>query len=121
VLISLLTAFAAVPAAQAHGFCTQWYTVQRGDTLFRLALRFGTSVAHLQSLNGIINANRIFAGQLLCVSTSSSGGNVYIVQRGDTLSRIARRFGVNLFTLANFNGITNINLIYAGQRLLIPV
>lgn len=47
-------------------------------------------------------------------------GQVYVVQRGDTLFRIARRFGVNLYTLAAANGITNVNRIYVGQRLVIP-
>lgn len=49
-----------------------------------------------------------------------TSGQIYVVQRGDTLFRIARRFGVNLYALAAVNGITNINRIYAGQRLLIP-
>ena len=121
-LLGLLSAFAAVPAAQASGYCTQWHTVQRGQNLFRIALAYGTTVGHLQSLNGIINANRIYAGQVLCVGTSGyPGGNVYIVKYGDTLGRIARYYGINLYTLANYNGITNVNRIYAGQRLLIPV
>ena len=42
-----------------------------------------------------------------------------MVQRGDTLFRIARRFGVNLFALAAVNGIVNVNRIFAGQRLVI--
>ena len=122
VLVGLLSAFAAVPAAQASGYCTQWHTVLRGQNLFRIALTYGTTVGHLQSLNGIINANRIYAGQVLCVGTSGyPGGNVYIVKYGDTLGRIARYYGINLYTLANYNGITNVNRIYAGQRLLIPV
>ncbi len=122
VLLSLLSAFVAVPATQASGYCTQYHTVLRGQNLFRIALNYGTSVAHLQSLNGIANANRIYAGQVLCVSTSGGGtGSVYIVKYGDTLGRIARAYGINLYTLANYNGITNVNRIYAGQRLLIPV
>lgn len=120
ILMSLLSAFAAVPAAQASGYCTQWHTVQWGENLFRISLRYGTTVAHLQSLNGITNANRIYAGQLLCVSQSTSGGTRYVVQYGDTLARIARRYGVNLYTLASYNNIRNINLIYAGQTLFIP-
>lgn len=122
VLVGLLSAFASVPAAQASGYCTQWHTVLRGENLFRIALRYGTTVGHLQSLNGIPNANRIYAGQVLCVGTGGGtpGGTVYIVKYGDTLGRIARYFGINLYTLANYNGITNVNRIYAGQRLIIP-
>ncbi|PJF29637.1 MAG: hypothetical protein CUN52_07380 [Phototrophicales bacterium] len=47
-------------------------------------------------------------------------GNVYTVQRGDTLSRIARRCGVTLDALATANGIVNRNRIFVGQRLIIP-
>ena len=45
---------------------------------------------------------------------------VYVVQRGDTLSRIAARYGVSVGALAAANGIRNANLVYTGQRLLIP-
>ena len=45
---------------------------------------------------------------------------VYVVQRGDTLSRIAARYGVSVGALAAANGIRNVNLVYTGQRLLIP-
>lgn len=45
---------------------------------------------------------------------------VYVVQRGDTLARIAARYGVSVSALATANGIRNPNLIYTGQRLVIP-
>jgi LysM repeat protein len=47
-------------------------------------------------------------------------GGVHIVQRGETLSQIARRYGVSTTALAQANGISNPNFIYAGQRLAIP-
>ena len=46
---------------------------------------------------------------------------IYIVKRGDTLSQIARRFGVSIRTLMRINHIRNADRIYAGQRLRIPV
>ena len=45
--------------------------------------------------------------------------NYYYVHRGDTLSSIAWRYGVSVWQLARWNGIRNINCIYAGQRLVI--
>lgn len=53
-------------------------------------------------------------------STRPQSGQYYIVRWGDTLSGISRRYNVNLFTLAAINGIYNLDLIYAGQRLTIP-
>ena len=121
VLLSMLAAL--VPAASASsGFCTQFHWVQQGETLFRIALRYGTTVSHLAWLNGIFNPNRIFAGQRLCVSQGQAPGpgGTYVVQRGDTLFRISQRFGVNMWVLAQRNNILNLNRIYAGQTLFIP-
>ena len=47
-------------------------------------------------------------------------GGVHVVQRGETLSQIARRYGVSMTALAQANGISNPNFIYSGQRLTIP-
>ncbi len=52
--------------------------------------------------------------------SAPAGPRVHVVRRGETLSAIAQRYGVNVFTLAAANGIVNINRIYAGQRLVIP-
>jgi uncharacterized protein YraI len=48
------------------------------------------------------------------------GARVHVVAPGETLSGIAARYGVNLYTLAQRNGIANLNIIYSGQRLSIP-
>lgn len=48
------------------------------------------------------------------------GGTVHVVQRGETLSQIARTYGVSMTALAQTNGIRNPNFIYVGQRLTIP-
>lgn len=49
-----------------------------------------------------------------------AGPRIHVVRAGEILSNIAQRYGVNLYTLAAANGITNVNRIYAGQRLVIP-
>ncbi|MGQ9793351.1 MAG: LysM peptidoglycan-binding domain-containing protein [Anaerolineae bacterium] len=103
------------------------YVVQRGDTLYSIARRFGVSIWQLASLNNIPNINLIYVGQVLTIPapgpTPPGPGPMptqYVVQFGDTLFSIARRFGVSLWQLASYNNIPNPNYIRAGQVLLIP-
>jgi len=109
------------------------YIVQRGDTLWSIARRHGTTMAAIAAANGIVNYSRIYAGQSLIIPGGSASlpvsptaqppgpsGGVYVVQRGDTLSGIAVRFGTTTAALAAANGITNYSRIYTGQVLRIP-
>jgi LysM repeat protein len=100
------------------------HVVQPGENLFRIALRYGTTVSALAAANHIANPNKIYVGQRLVIVHGGgpvySGKTIYVVRRGDTLSGIAFRFGVNMWTLASVNGLRNVNCIYAGQRLVIP-
>lgn len=121
ILLLSLIALALPTTALAGPHCAQWHYVQRGENLFRIALRYGTSVSYLSQLNGISDPSRIYAGQALCIVPPGPSGTSYVVQRGDTLFKIARHFGVNLYSLAQANNIWNINRIYAGQTLYIPI
>lgn len=101
---------------------TKKITIQRGDTLTGIASKYNTTVAELVRLNNIPNPNLIYAGNTLLVPTNgeSSGNNeIYTVKRGDTLSEIALRYNTTVSEIANDNGITNVNLIYPGQKLII--
>ncbi len=113
----------AAPAATAGGSgCGQFYTVRWGDTLYRIAVRFGTSVSALMRLNGFTDPNRITAGQTICVKPGGSipWGFLYTVRPGETLYSIARRYGWSVWYLASVNHISDPNRIYAGQVILIP-
>ncbi len=119
----------AAPSATAGGpGCTEWYRVRCGDTLSGIAVRYHTSVTALARLNGLWNPDRIYAGQVLCVSAAPEPGPCpgpvagfnYVVRCGDTLSGIATRFGWSVSYLAQVNHIRNPDRIYAGQVLLIP-
>jgi LysM repeat protein len=99
--------------------------VQRGENLFRIALRYGTTVQAIASANGIANPALIYVGQRLTIPSSGAqpppaGGTTYVVQRGDNLFRIALRYNLSYLYLAQYNGIANPARIYVGQVLRIP-
>jgi LysM repeat protein len=106
------------------------HVVQPGENLFRIALRYGTTVQALCDLNGIYNPGQIYAGQRLTISGSPTtptpgyqpehAGSTHIVQPGETLTAIANRYGVSVWTLVQTNNIANPSLILPGQTLVIP-
>ncbi|MEE8391404.1 MAG: LysM domain-containing protein, partial [Anaerolineae bacterium] len=102
------------------------HTVQVGENLFRIALRYGTTVATIASANGIANPAMIYVGQELTISSSGAtqppptGGTTYVVQIGDNLFRIALRYNMSYIALAQHNGIANPASIYVGQAIRIP-
>lgn len=73
-----------------------------------------------RSTVNVIGAFRPRWGEELPDPPASDLTEVYVVQPGDTLSQIAERLGVDMLELARINGISNINLIFAGQELKIP-
>ena len=131
------------------GAGSQWYVVQRGDTLSGIAAHFGTTVQAIMAMNCIGNPNMIYAGQKLCIpdgpvahvappvamapppppppaapsapsTPPPASDHMYRVERGDTLSGMAQRFGVSVAALMELNHLSDPNFIYVGQRLLLP-
>jgi LysM repeat protein len=108
------------------------YTVQRGDTLMDIASRFDLNVIELGRVNNILNYNLIYVGQVLALpgqepETASTPAPTntpepvrHFVQFGDSIYRIAARYGVTSQAIIEANGIENPNRIYYGQVLIIP-
>jgi murein DD-endopeptidase MepM/ murein hydrolase activator NlpD len=71
-------------------------------------------------LSGLFAALLLNAFPVASAAAQDASATVYVVQAGDTLFSIARRYGVSLADLASANGLLNPNLIYVGQRLKIP-
>ncbi|HVO44246.1 MAG TPA: LysM peptidoglycan-binding domain-containing protein [Aggregatilineales bacterium] len=135
VVVALALTLAPVTLTHAQGTT---YVVQPGDNLFRISLRFGTTVSALAQANNISNPSLIFVGQTLIIPNAAGGtpvptnipgttptpgtnpGATYTVQSGDTLSRVAVRFGTTVAAIAQANNIVNVNLIFVGQVLVIP-
>lgn len=97
------------------------YTVVRGDYLARIGVKTGVSWRTIASLNGIRSPYRIYPGQVLKLtgSTSTTTHTYHVIKSGETLSSIARTYGTTVSRLAVLNGITNANRIYAGHTLRI--
>jgi LysM repeat protein len=130
----LVVLFAA--AAPRHVSADTAVVVQAGDNLYRIALRFGTTVDAIVRANGLSSANRVFAGQRLVVPGGgwSGGGGAgggatlpsqgvagrHVIQAGDNLYRIALRYGTTVGAIVRANGLPSADHIYAGQSIVIP-
>jgi LysM repeat protein len=116
------------------------YALQRGDSLYRVSLIYGVSVDDLLAANNLASPNSIYPGlelRIPSISAStvagtsgatpettagivSTGGTIYTVALGDTLSRIAIDFNTTVDGIIAANGLTNPSRIYVGQTLTIP-
>ncbi len=117
------------------------YTVQAGDSYWRIANKYGISISELQRLNGTSDYN-LYPGQSLKVPGSGSSSNAtassnssstststttaapaaggsYTVQAGDSYWRIANKYGISISELQRLNGTSNY-FLYPGQSIKVP-
>jgi murein DD-endopeptidase MepM/ murein hydrolase activator NlpD len=114
-------------AAGSSGRSGEFHIVQRGDTLESIADRYdGVSADDIAGANGILNGTvytgtRLFLdGPAFVASGERGGSGSYVVQSGDRLGDIAAKHGTTISTLADLNGLDNVNLIRSGQTLTVP-
>lgn len=108
------------------GTVGNFYTVQKGDSLYSIATKFGTSVDAIKKANNL-GTNMLAIGQKLLIpkideeisTPSTPTGSVYTVKKGDTLYSIAGRYGITVDSLKIANGLTSNNL-KIGQKLTVP-
>jgi LysM repeat protein len=123
----LIATFGLGGTASAWSGCSSYVTVQWGDTLSGIAQQCGTTVAAIQASNPGLGW-WVYAGQVLYIPSGSTSNpsyppssGTYVVQPGDTLGKIAARFGVSWQAILAVNPqIQNPSLIYAGQVIYLP-
>jgi LysM repeat protein len=110
----------------------KYHTVELGDTLAKIARAHGVSSADIVAANNLASADLIYVGQRLVIpepgGTSSKSGTpiplptptIYVVQPGDTLSVIAKRYDTTVDRLVEINGLGSPDKLRVGMRLLIP-
>ncbi len=112
------------------------HVVSRGENLTRIARHYGVTIDAIVAANGIVNPSRIFGGQRLVVPGAAAAtaapvaapahvsgavaSAVHVVARGETLTHIARHYGVTVAAIVAANGIADPSRIFGGQRLVIP-
>jgi membrane-bound lytic murein transglycosylase D len=96
------------------------YVVKSGDTLGEIAERYGVSTTQLRSWNGM-RSTRIYPGQKIEIRGVDSATTkiYYMVERGDSLSQIATRYGVPMSSIQSWNNLSDSSHIYAGQELVL--
>lgn len=116
-----------IPVFSSGAVANTIYKVQPGDTLFLIARRYGIAIEQLAQLNHLANPNLIYVGQTVSVPAKAGhvaserpASQVYVIQRGDTMAQIAARHNTTVWSIAQANNIVNPNVVYPGQRLLIP-
>ena len=103
-----------------EGESQEIYTVKKGDSLWKIANKYNTTVEKLKSANNL-KTNKLSVGQKLVIpsiSVSPEVSDTYIVQKGDSLWSIANKFNMTVSELKNLNNLTN-NLLSIGQVLKI--
>ena len=131
-----------VPAVET----ARTYTLKQGQTLSHVARHFGLGTRQLAAFNGIEKIDVVYAGQKLKIPSYASNldagalpvalrstppvktetggsplpdGSKYIVQSGDTLSHIGKKFGVTVAAIKDANALAS-DRILVGQSLVVP-
>lgn len=98
------------------------YKIKRGDTLSLIATKYKTTVSKLCELNNIKNANKIYIGETIKITTvdkKETKSRYYIVKKGDTLSIISKAKNVSISKLKSLNKLKDIDVILVGQKLVL--
>lgn len=120
-VIAAVANYIGVPYTPPGGITTNTYVVQKGDSLYSIANKLGTTVSELKKENNL-TTNTLQIGEVLRIPTKEiyeGEENVYIVQKGDTLYSVAMANNTTVDELKRINNLTS-NILSTGQLLKIP-
>ena len=120
-VISAVANYIGVPYVAPDGLITNTYVVQKGDSLYSIAAKLGTTVAELKKENNL-TSNTLQIGQVLRIPTKEiyeEEENIYVVKKGDTLYSIAAANNTTIDELKRINNLTS-DILSTGQLLKIP-
>ena len=120
-VIAAVANYIGVPYKAPNGLITNTYVVQKGDSLYSIANKLGTTVSELKKENNL-TTNTLQIGEVLRIPTKEiyeGEENVYIVQKGDTLYSVAMANNTTVDELKRINNLTS-NILSTGQLLKIP-
>ena len=120
-VIAAVANYIGVPYTPPEGITTNTYVVQKGDSLYSIANKLGTTVSELKKENNL-TTNTLQIGEVLRIPTKEiyeGEENVYIVQKGDTLYSVAMANNTTVDELKRINNLTS-NILSIGQLLKIP-
>jgi LysM repeat protein len=101
------------------------HTVVRGDTLGGIARRYGASASAIKQANGMTSDTVVLGKKLVIpgssgpVASAPATGNTHLVSKGDTLSRIASKYGTTAEAIKKANGMKS-DTVVLGTKLRIP-
>lgn len=94
------------------------YTIKSGDTLYSIARKYGTTVDAIKNANNL-SSNTLTIGKIIIIPNNNNVEKTYIVQKGDSLYGIARKYGTTVDKLKDINNLQT-NILSIGQKLLLP-
>ena len=120
-VISAVANYIGVPYTPPEDLITNTYVVQKGDTLYSIANKLGTTVSELKKENNL-TTNTLQIGEVLRIPTKEiyeEEENIYIVKKGDSLYSIANKYNTTVEELKRINNLTS-NILSIGQVLKLP-
>lgn len=136
IIVIVFTAFLGISA-----FAESTHLVKKGETLYGIAKKYQITISELKTANNLSDKDVLKAGQKLVIpsadienaatlsstnssastSNSSSKTETYIVQKGDTLYGIAKKYDIKVSEIYSLNGMSQKDVLKVGQKLKVPV